>query len=58
MTRLHLRRIDLLPYHDIAREKYKRLGREYLLGGIQQPSENRIKEIMDTFVQQGINIEF
>ncbi|MFO7613165.1 MAG: glycyl-radical enzyme activating protein [Bacteroidales bacterium] len=57
MKRLHLKRIDLLPYHDIAREKYRKLGREYIAGDIQPPSAEKMMEIMDTFVQQGINVE-
>ncbi|MBW6460191.1 MAG: glycyl-radical enzyme activating protein [Bacteroidales bacterium] len=57
MIRFHLERIDLLSYHDIAKEKYRKLGRDYVPGDIQPPSAEKMMEIMDTFVQQGINVE-
>jgi pyruvate formate lyase activating enzyme len=38
MRRLGLKKIDVLPYHAIARDKYLRMGREYFLDGTDSPS--------------------
>ncbi|MBU0703627.1 MAG: glycyl-radical enzyme activating protein, partial [Chloroflexi bacterium] len=41
----HLNQIDVLPYHRIAVEKYKRLNRVYELPEIRPPSDERMAEI-------------
>jgi pyruvate formate lyase activating enzyme len=33
-----IERVDLLPYHPTARDKYEHLARAYQLGGVQRPS--------------------
>ena len=38
-------RIDLLPYHRYAQDKYARLGLEYGLAGLQPPSAEHIAEL-------------
>jgi len=54
MKELELNRISLLPYHAIAKDKYKRLGREYLMEGVSEPSLERIRELKRIFEEQGI----
>lgn len=49
MTRLGLKRIDLLPFHAIARDKYRRLGRQYLMNGVKEPSAERMEGIKSYF---------
>jgi pyruvate formate lyase activating enzyme len=56
MIELNLKRIDLLPYHVIAKNKYARLGREYLMPGITQPGEQRMEEVKGFFVGKGLNV--
>ena len=41
----HLRRLDLLPYHHIAVEKYERLERAYAFSEARPPSEAQLVEI-------------
>jgi pyruvate formate lyase activating enzyme len=41
----NLIRLDLLPYHHIAMEKYQRLDKEYLLREAYTPSDQRMTEI-------------
>ncbi len=41
----HLERVDLLPYHRIGRDKYRRLGRPCLMPETDPPSEARMDEI-------------
>ncbi|NLV75840.1 MAG: glycyl-radical enzyme activating protein, partial [Tissierellia bacterium] len=39
----NIKEINLLPYHKIGEEKYKRLGIKYKMTGVEEPSENKIK---------------
>nr|WP_295685729.1 glycyl-radical enzyme activating protein [uncultured Lachnoclostridium sp.] len=44
--------MELLPYHKLGRGKYKSLGREYLLEGLQPPKENLMEtlhKIVDSY---------
>jgi pyruvate formate lyase activating enzyme len=38
------RRIHLLPYHPLASEKYRGMGRPYALEGVARPSPERVEE--------------
>lgn len=48
--------VNILPYHDIAKHKYKQLGRIYLLENIQPPSEEKMKEIQQRLQQKGLKV--
>jgi pyruvate formate lyase activating enzyme len=52
MNRLSLKQIDLLPYHTIGREKYRKLGRDFLMEGIVQPTDDRMKELRTYFEEK------
>jgi pyruvate formate lyase activating enzyme len=56
MKQLSLNRIDILPYHSIARDKYKRMGKIFLLDGIIDPGEKRINEVNDFFRNKGLAV--
>lgn len=45
---------DLLPYHRIGKDKYRRLGMEYHMEGVQQPTQQRMEEIEEIFTRKGI----
>jgi pyruvate formate lyase activating enzyme len=49
MKKLGLTRIEVLPYHAIAREKYRRMGKAYLLDEMKEPGNERIEEIKKYF---------
>ena len=53
MKKLNLERIDILPYHSIAREKYRRFEKEFLMEGLKEPDKERINEIKDFFSGRG-----
>jgi len=55
MNKLNLNRIDILPYHNIAREKYHRMNRKYLAENIQEPNSEMIEKTVNFFIQQGFN---
>lgn len=46
--------VNLLPYHNIAANKYKKLGREWNSNNLQEPDTPNQKEIMDIFEQFGL----
>jgi pyruvate formate lyase activating enzyme len=54
MNDYELKKIDLLPYHDIARNKYKRANKEYFLGKIDEPGGERMVEMVELFLEVGI----
>jgi pyruvate formate lyase activating enzyme len=56
MNKLGLNRIDILPYHSIAREKYKRMGKPFLLGEVSEPDDTMINEMKDYFFKQGFEV--
>lgn len=48
----HVERVELLPYHAYGVGKYAQLGREYLLEGMQTPSEERISALVELAERQ------
>ncbi|HWQ21685.1 MAG TPA: glycyl-radical enzyme activating protein, partial [Clostridia bacterium] len=54
MCRLGLREIDLLPYHRIGTDKYRRLGRLYEMAELQPPSAEVMEGIRRIFADAGI----
>jgi len=54
MRRVGLRDIDLLPYHRIGTDKYRRLGRPYELAELQPPSAEAMEHIRRIFADAGI----
>jgi pyruvate formate lyase activating enzyme len=49
MQGLHLKNIDLLPYHSIAKDKYRRIGRTYLLEDMHEPNEEEMEKLREVF---------
>ena len=53
----NLDRIDLLPYHESAKGKYERLGKEYTLVEVRQPSEERMQEAVHLMEQYDLSVK-
>jgi pyruvate formate lyase activating enzyme len=51
-----LQRMDLLPYHDTAVEKYRRLGRLYPLTAVLLPSAQRMDEVAEILRGLGLTV--
>lgn len=49
--------VNLLPYHKIGQEKYKRLGKPYKMPDIEEPSEDLMKGILNTLKDCGTTIK-
>jgi pyruvate formate lyase activating enzyme len=53
----HLERVDLLPYHRIAVEKYRRIQKPYELADLAPPSEERMAEIAALMRGFGLDVQ-
>lgn len=42
----NVKRIHLLPYHRLGEDKYKGLGREYLMGAVEPPSNEKMAQLL------------
>ncbi len=48
------REVNLLPYHDIAKNKFQKLGGEYVHDELQTPSDDEIIKAQEMFAARGI----
>ncbi len=49
-------RVEVLPYHTFGLHKYEELNIEYKLKGVEEPSYDQIREIMEVFEQYFPNV--
>jgi len=56
MKAVGLRHIDLLPYHTIAREKYRKLGKEFLMKDIREPDKKTLALLRKYFEEEGFEV--
>jgi pyruvate formate lyase activating enzyme len=54
---LTIHSINLLPYHHMGKDKYKKLQMEYPLEQFSRPSEERLKEIQMMFIQKNYQVK-
>ena len=52
----HLDEVDILPYHNIAAEKYRRLNRDYPLPDTPVPSEEQMVQIAQALREFGLKV--
>lgn len=57
ISSLSLRDVYLLPYHNIARDKYRRLDMEYKISHVHQPEDEEMEEIEQKFRDYGFNVK-
>ena len=53
---LPVRSVELLPYHQVGVEKYRRLGRPYPLAGTPAPAASEIERFRDTLSEAGLHV--
>lgn len=53
---LGLQRIDLLPYHHIAADKYRRLRLKYRMDGVAVPAPERMSAIAESLSHEGFGV--
>lgn len=51
-----VQRVDLLPYHPTAEDKYARLGMPYRLPGLRRPPQERLEEIARSLTELGLQV--
>jgi pyruvate formate lyase activating enzyme len=56
LSRLSLLRIDLLPYHRIGMDKYRRVGMKYVLEGLDPPPAEHVRQIAAQFEREGFTV--
>ncbi|OCL26965.1 glycyl radical-activating protein [Orenia metallireducens] len=54
---LGIKEIHLLPYHSLGREKYDRLGREYLLEDLESPGDKEMNYLQELIESKGIKVQ-
>lgn len=52
-----IEQINILPYHNIAMEKYKRLGKEYSMADIKAPPDEHMDEIAQKLRAYGFKVK-
>ena len=50
----NVERVDVLPFHQMGRYKWKNLGIEYKLDGFESPSNDLIERTLTTFRAEGL----
>ena len=53
MKKLNLNKINILPYHAIAKDKYQRMGKAYLLDSVKEPDDIKVNDVTGFFSSQG-----
>lgn len=52
-----IQNIDILPYHSMAKEKWKKVGLDYKLKNIKKLTKDRVKLIVMKLEKSGLNIQ-
>jgi len=53
----NIKRVEVLPYHNYGENKYRRLGKTYLLKGLASPSDEYMQAIKSTMEGYGLNVQ-
>ncbi|QZY55155.1 trans-4-hydroxy-L-proline dehydratase activase [Crassaminicella profunda] len=57
LSNLHITQVNLLPFHKMGMDKYKRLEMEYKLSGMEKPSTERMAQIQEKFKASGLKVK-
>jgi pyruvate formate lyase activating enzyme len=57
LSSLEIAQVNLLPYHYIGKDKYRRLGRTYKLADIQPSSEEKLSEVSAILRKFNLNVK-
>lgn len=53
----NIKKINLLPYHDIAKHKYEKLGRSYDLYNMERPSDDKLNNFKEMLESEGYKVK-
>lgn len=48
------KKVNILPYHNIAQQKYKKLGKEFNSDNLTEPAKDRVSSIIEQFESFGL----
>lgn len=57
LSNLNIEQVNILPYHDIGKDKYLRLGRNYILDAISVPSAEKMNSIKNYLAGFKLNVK-
>lgn len=57
IKKLNIKKVNLLPYHDIAMHKYKKLGISYEKEKMSKPSDEKIQQFKNMFIDEGYEVK-
>lgn len=57
ISKLHIILVNLLPYHKLGMDKYKRLNLTYPLTGMERPTDQRMNQVAKSFEEAGIQVK-
>lgn len=57
ISNLNILQVNLLPFHKMGMDKYKKLNLEYKLSGMEKPSDERMAEIADKLRKVGLKVK-
>lgn len=57
IKQLKIKKINILPYHDIAKHKYRKLGRAYKEDLMKVPSNEKMQKIKSMFEKEGYKVK-
>jgi pyruvate formate lyase activating enzyme len=49
-------KVSILPYHKLAKEKYRQLGRQYTMSHIKTPSKKRLQQVKELIESYGLQV--
>ncbi len=52
----NIQKVDLLPYHNIASDKYQRMGHKYALKDVKTPSAKEMQTLATIFEEKGFDV--
>ena len=57
LKNINIKKINLLPYHDIAIHKYEKLGRNYDFYKMNRPTDEKLNKFKDMFEKEGYKVK-
>jgi len=49
-------KVSILPYHKLAEEKYRQLGRQYTMSHIQTPNREHLQQVRELIESYGLQV--
>lgn len=53
----NMEQVNLIPYHSMGMDKYKRLNMDYKLSGREKPADEKMEELKEKFEKEGIKVK-